>query len=370
MFEGYAAGRATNFVGAKQILIKLPIKDVYALSRLGFDMTGSAAGTKDFELHYSFDEGDSYKEISLLNQFGNITANAKNSFTFNLDDLELAGEELWLKITPKAGDRGNGSAYNESTGTIRIDNLHLVGISPTSTATFTVNKFHYFIFHKTNGKSYQGITEDISSLDVELELPVGEYDIFFVLNSSDEELIFPTTISKAGDIYISNNFSNKDAEIYGYSGSFEVTGSMSINIVLQRLYSQVKIEFTDFDLSTVKSISINQVHEPYFYSPFSSGIINPILDQTIINVEEDFQSNKQIVFNQFMGLIIESKPVYYNVVVLGESSTVLRTFELTSTIKNNIQLVFRGELLPESTQNVLFQITKNEDWDGENEVSF
>lgn len=50
-FENYPAGRASNFVGPKQILIKLPIKDVLSISRLGFDMTGSAMGPKDFEMY-------------------------------------------------------------------------------------------------------------------------------------------------------------------------------------------------------------------------------------------------------------------------------------------------------------------------------
>ena len=48
----------------------------------------------------------------------------------------------------------------------------------------------------------------------------------------------------------------------------------------------------------------------------------------------------------------------------------LRTFQINSAMKNNIQLVFRGELLEDASKNVAFQITKNENWDGENEVSF
>lgn len=129
------------------------------------------------------------------------------------------------------------------------------------------------------------------------------------------------------------------------------------------------MEFTDIDLSTVKSIVVTQFHEPFFYSPFTTDILNPILDQSGFMIEEDFQSNKQIVFNQFMGIIAEGNPIKYYITVFGESD-VLRSFEISSAMKNNIQLVFRGELLEGASKNVAFQITKNETRDGENEVSF
>ena len=193
--------------------------------------------------------------------------------------------------------------------------------------------------------------------------------MFFVINSSNDDLIIAPDIGKASDIYISNPFSNKDAEIFGYKGTLEVSGNMSVNIVLQRLYSQVKVEFTDQDLSAVKKIVLNQLHEPFFYSPFATGLLNPILDQSAIEIEDDFQSNKQVIFNQFMGLLNENKPVNYILNVIGDAG-VLQSFELSSSIKNNIQLVFRGNLLEGAPNNVAFQITINENWDGENEVSF
>lgn len=368
-FEGYTAGRAANFVGPSEILLKFPIKDVLSLSRLGFDMTGSAMGPKDFDLYYSFDEGDTYHILAMQNQFGNLAGNGKNSFTYNLEDLEIQGTELWIRINPKEGNREGGSAYSSTSGTLRIDNLHLVGISPTSTDEFTINKLYYYLYNKENGQGFQGVNDDLTNLDLQLELPEGEYDVFFVINSSNDDLIIAPDIGKAPDIYISNPFSNKDAEIFGYKGTLEVSGNMSVNIVLQRLYSQVKVEFTDQDLSAVKKIVLNQLHEPFFYSPFATGLLNPILDQSAIEIEDDFQSNKQVIFNQFMGLLNENKPVNYILNVIGDAG-VLQSFELSSSLKNNIQLVFRGNLLEGAPNNVAFQITKNENWDGENEVSF
>lgn len=42
---------------------------------------------------------------------------------------------------------------------------------------------------------------------------------------------------------------------------------------------------------------------------------NSILDQSSLEVEEDFQLNKQFVFNQFMGLLAEVIPLHYSVEV-------------------------------------------------------
>lgn len=371
VFENYVAGKAVNFIGMKELLIKLPIEEVISVSRLGFDLTGSATGPKDFELYISFDEGDTFETIALSNQFGNVNSNGKNSFTYDLSEIELEGEELWLKIVAKAGERGTASAYNESTGTLRMDNLHLVGIAPPEPSNFTVNKLHYFLFHKERADFIiDGELDDLQQLNLELDLPIGEYDIFFVLNSSNTELIFPDILTKSSDLYTSNLFSNKQAEIFGYAGQLTVSGNMSSSIVLQRLYSQIKVEFTDvLDLSVVKKIVFKQEHEPFFYSPFNTSLSNPILDQSSLEISDDFQMNKQVVFNQFMGLLNDVIPINYTVEVHGENE-ILRTFQLGSSVKNNVQLVFRGQLLEDPLHTVGFQITKNENWDGESEVNF
>lgn len=153
---------------------------------------------------------------------------------------------MWFKMGMKAGDRGTGSAYNESSGTLRIDNLHLIGSAPTSNTSFVVNKLHYFLFHVDRPEiTKQGIIQDAENPSLELELPTGDYKVFFVWNSSEEELILPNTASSANELYTVTIFSNRHAEIYGYMGDLEVNSNMTSNIVLQRLYSQVKIEFTD-----------------------------------------------------------------------------------------------------------------------------
>lgn len=370
-YEEYAAGNAANFTGPQEIFIKLPIQNVISIKSLGFDITGSATGPKDFEIYYSTDEGDSYQPIELENQFSSVAANAKSTFTYNLEDFNIAGDELWIKMVMKAGDRTGGSNYNASTGTVRIDNLYLIGIAPTAVSSFSVNKLHYFIFNEERPEANcQGILEDMDNLYLNLELLTGDYKVFFILNSSDEELLLPNSITSAADLYTSTIFSNRQAEIFGYAGSMEVNGNMTSNIVLQRLYSQIKIEFTDaFDLSHIQKIVVKQEHEPFFYSPFNSSMTNPILDQSSVEIADDFQLNKQLVFNQFMGLLSDVAPVHYSVEVY-DNTGIIRTLELNSMLKNNIQLVFRGNILDDILYGIGFQITKNEDWDDENEIEF
>lgn len=114
----------------------------------------------------------------------------------------------------KAGDRTAASNYNAATGTVRIDNLYLIGVAPTSTSSISINNLHYFLFNEAAPEANgQGVVEDIDNLYLELDLLAGDYNVFFVLNSSDEELLFPQTITSAADLYTSTIFSNRQAEI-------------------------------------------------------------------------------------------------------------------------------------------------------------
>lgn len=364
-FEDFAAGKSVSMTGAREVFIKMPIHDVIAIRSFAFDITSTNTGPKDFEIYYSIDEGDNYVALALNNQFGNVTSNTKNSFSYELDTLSIQGEELWMKLVMKAGERGSSGEYNESQGVVRLDNIRLVGEASTFTHPQPINELYYFIFHKDKpGVKSVGVVDFSEDMQLQVQLPMGEYDVFFVSNTSQSPLIFPSSIEKAADIYCSNLFSNHEADIFGYVGTLTVSGEQVQPILLTRLFSQIKIEFTDAgDLSLIKELVVTQQHEPFFYAPFGSFASNPILDQTSITFTEDFSTNKQVVFNQFLGLLQETKPVLYQVEVYGANG-LLRTFQLGSSLKNNMQLVFRGELLNELTWPVGFQIIKNENWEG------
>lgn len=105
------------------------------------------------------------------------------------------------------------------------------------------------------------------------------------------------------------------------------------------------------------------MHDPFFYSPFNISISNTISDQTSIELIADFSNNKQVVFNQFLGNFIDNKPVDYNVLIYTNNGW-LRTINMTSTLRNNMQLVFRGNILEGLQQSNIFEIRKNENWNG------
>ncbi len=372
-FEGFDGGKAVSFEGAEEILIKMPIGNAEQIKQFGFDTGSSATGPKDFELYYSLDNGTSYQPLQLNNQFLNAkTDYSKSSFSYSLTDKNIVGLNLWFKIVPKSGDRGaEGKPFNPTAGSFRIDNIRLVGMSSTSGGGGgAVNKLHYYLFHKSKSEVVVTGTikyEEASSL--KLNLPEGKYSICFVANTSDKDLLLSEN-PNPNSFYIGNEFSNSKADIFGYYGELEVSGESNHEVKLKRLFSQIKLEFTDAsDLAVINKIRISQQHEPFFFAPFNSNMTNPILDQSDLETTGDFQQNKQLVFNQFMGDQALAVPIKYSISLLGTYG-VLRTFQVQSTLKQNMQLVFRGNLLVDADPIGTFQIRRDMDWDGVEEETF
>lgn len=370
-FEEYEAGKAISIEGASEILIKVPVLGIEQITQFGFDAGSSNTGPKDFELYYSIDEGHSYKPLALANQFGNTKANnPKNTYVYSLSDKNIIASNLWFKFIPKAGERGEASAFNAVSGAIRFDNIRLVGLSSSSETGGAINKLHYYLFHKDRPEVIIfGAVNYEEASNLKLNLPNGKYSICFISNTSDKDLLLPENPSSS-DFYVSNQFSNANAAIFGYFGELDVNGEVVREIRLQRLFSQIKLEFTDVeDLSIIKKIRISQQHEPLFFAPFNKNMSNPVLDQTDIEISADFHLNKQLVFNQFMGQHLSPASLKYDVVLYGAQGPI-RTFQLQSTLKQNMQLVFRGNLLESIDQIGTFQIIQELEWDGQEDGSF
>ena len=370
-YEDYIAGGAISCDGPSEILIKIPIEGADQVTQFGFDAGSSDTGPKDFELYYSIDEGKTYEILQLENQFGDTKANTKNSYSYLLSDKNITSTELWFKFLPKEGIRGEAKAYNPTAGTFRFDNIRLLGMAPSSQVGSPINKLHYFLFHKDKPELVvTGVVGYDEASSLTLSLAMGKYSICFVANESTKDLLIPEKPTLSS-FYVGNTFANASASIFGYVGELEVIGGTTESqISLKRLFSQVKLEFTDaVDLSAISKIGISQQHDPFFYAPFNPQLANPILDQTDIDITADFNANKQLVFNQFMGVNPIEVPLKYTIVVYS-STRVLRTFQLESTLKNNMQLVFRGNLLDQSSSTGKFQISKQMDWGGQKEGEF
>lgn len=372
-FDGFKGGKAIVFYGSTEILIKMPIQGVQELTALGFDLASTSTGPKDFEIYYSFDKGNQYEILQLNNQFSDPgTSNKRHEYSYTLASLSdqlINADDLWIKIAPKPGNRQGAGIFNESTGQIRLDNFYLRGVPPVRTTTY-VNKLYYFVFD-TQGKelvvSGENSWEEMRSL--ELDLPVGDYKVCFISNTSESELMIPSNLTLSS-FYISNVFLNSNAEIFGYIGDLIVNKEQTISIELERWFSQVKVEFTDAStLDRIVKIVVEEKHVPFFYAPFNPSMINPVLDPTTIELEDNFTESKHIIFNQFLGKLADASQVSYDLHIYDKSG-ILKTISLTSSLKNNMQLIFRGAILDGLIYGSDFSIFKNENWNGIENVDF
>ncbi|MFD2967449.1 hypothetical protein [Sphingobacterium bambusae] len=373
-FESYTPGFGLTITGANEIVLKIPLSGVAYVKDFGLDIGSSGTGPKSFSLSYS-QNGQQYTLISDENQFNNTnTAQTKNTFVFSLLDISLdLQRDLFIKLTPKAGFRGEASDYRESTGVTKLDNIRLVGGRGTVQNT-SLKTLHYHVFDAlSKDLIHSGVYDFLakSLADFSLSLPAGQYIASFVTNESSESLILPTS-TIFSSFYMGNRFANHEAQIFGKLDTFTVTGHMEREIALKRYFSEIKFEFTDdIDLSHVARIEIGRTHNPEFYAPFNVTLVNPILDQSEILIVPSFSStNKTIAFNQFLGNVLQPLAVGYRVQVYDEANTLLRSFEVNSAIPNNVQLLFRGRLLEAAGETSSFSIVLKDEWDGQHIIDF
>ncbi|MBD1424535.1 hypothetical protein [Sphingobacterium arenae] len=371
-YEDHTAGRALSLKGLKELIFKMPLTNVLALHELAFDVSSSGTGPKSFSLSFS-QNGDDYTALQENNQFTNTnTPQAKNTFTFALAEQSLDfSRDLYIKLTPKAGNRGSAGDYNEVTGIMRVDNFRLSGIAE-RVADANVRRIHYHIFDAiTKNVILSGADHfrEGALSDFALTLPGGDYIASFVTNVSNAELDIPE-IGGASDYFVANTFSNSKAEIFGVLDTFTVQGDMQKDIALNRYYSEIRFAFTDpGDLSGVAKLIVKRTHEANFYAPFNPIMNNPIEDTSEIVLLPEFdETNREIYFNQFIGHTSIPLPLGYRVDVYDASDEWIRTFQVESEIRNNMQLLFRGKLL--DAPNGQFVVRLNEKWDGEQQVDF
>lgn len=357
----YPGGKALSVTGGKEFILEIPMIHIQQLTSFAFDIGSTSTGPKDFEISYSWD-GIDYDLIEAENQFASGVTNSKISYTYDLSSLNNFSARLWIKLEFKAGDRTGAGTYNPTSGVFRIDNIRLQGTYELSTSA-DISKLHYYIFHQDNPDIFSiGEVDEANWGSFDVQLPSGNYDLFLISNQSNMELIVPTANEAWSNIFASNYFVNGQAEIFGLVDEIQVSQDESLSFSLDRMYSQIKFEFTDNDLSAVEKIIVTPLHEPHYFDPAGTIQNNPIVDQTELQFDSGIQENKQIVFNQFLGLLSDEAPISYQLDVYTEGE-IARTLTVTSNIKNNMQVVFQGKLLQGLAYD--FIVTKNEAWDGE-----
>lgn len=370
--EDYAAGNALSLKGLEELTFQMPLTNVSEVHELAFDVSSSGTGPKSFALLFSQD-GMDFTVLEEESQFTNTnTAQARNSFAFSLDELSLDfSKDLYIRLVPAAGDRGNAGEYNETTGIMRIDNFRLSGVAE-AIADANVRRIHYHVFDaETKELVLSGVDHfrEGELSDFGLVLPAGDYIASFVTNVSQAELDIPET-GNASEYFIASTFSNHEAKIFGVLDTFSVSGDMNKEIELNRYYSEIKFAFTDTqDLSHIAKLVVKREHEPLFYTPFQQAMDNPVRDTSEITIVPAFnEDNREVFFNQFMGNVPEVIPLIYTVEAYDVDDEMVSTFQVEGEIRNNVQLLFRGNLL--DAPNGQFVVRLNEDWEGEKLVEF
>jgi len=355
-----ASGRAISFKGVKEILVKIPTTDVHSLRSWAFDSNSSSTGPKALLLSYSLDKGSSFSVLSDTIKYSpNLSLSAKVPVNASLADIPLGkSKELWLKISLFAGSRDGGAGYSPTTGTFKMDNLMIYGqVNPAALPS----KFYYHVFDaKSKAMVKSGVLNSQETFDV--ELPNGTYYLSLIAKNSTLPLIMTEAVDFE-HFYATNAFSEHAAELFAGRDTFEVKGAIERILNLNRIYSEVKLTFTDNeDLSVIDSIQVKQLHPAFHYYPFMTHI-NDRVDESVLTVIPHFTAADQsFAFNQFMGFYLENKPIKYQFRVFKEGQ-LLRTFELASEIRNNVQIQFKGKLLEAVNGSLGFQVVKNEDWD-------
>lgn len=367
----YPAGKALNIKGLKELLIHVSLKGASEVKQLAFDVGSSGTGPKNFNLQYSIDNGLSYQPLSVDNPFENTKDNTRNSYTFDLSTLVNSSEQLTLKLEPFAGERGEAKEYNPNTGTFKIDNLRVSGIfnqdQPEEPGDGK-GTIHYHIFNAgDHSLATEGIVpfNDGQSPAITVKLPVGLYYASFVSNSSDTALLLPPTVIDAASWWISNRFSNYQAVVFGTTvPDLSVDKNTEIEATLNRYFSEIKFEFTDEDdLSDISKIIVKQLQDALVYAPYRNPSTYAMEDSTVITLNQPFtQTHKSIQFNQFIGQVNEAVDLAYRVEVYDRDDELIRSFDVSSAIKNNVQLLFKGNLLSGTDKQGHFQIEWNKQW--------
>ncbi|WP_426789849.1 hypothetical protein [Sphingobacterium sp. WOUb80] len=354
------SGKAINFKGGKEILVKIPTTGIHSLGNWTFDVNSSSTGPRALLLSYSLDKGSSFSVLSDTIKYPtDLSLSAKFPVSASLGGISIGNsKELWLKISLFAGNRDGGVGYSPTTGTFKMDNLMIYGqVNPAALPS----KFYYHVFDaKSKAMVKSGVLNSQETFDV--ELPNGTYYLSLIAKNSTLPLIMAEAVDFE-HFYTTNAFSEQSAELFAGRDTFEVKGELERVLNLNRIYSEVKLSFTDSeDLSVIDSIQVKQLHPAFHYYPFMTHS-NDQVDESVLTVVPHFTAADQsFAFNQFMGYYLDNKAIRYQFRVFKDGQ-LLRTFELGSEIRNNVQIQFKGKLLETANGNLGFQVVKNEQWD-------
>lgn len=365
------AGKALSITGAQSVEINLPMQGIESVTTFGFDITSSSTGPKDFSLSYSTDGGDTYEVLSATNPFG---VSSRDRFSFDLSAYpEFIGmEALILKFEFLPGDRGEGSEYNENTGTLKLDNIRLSGVYNSGPGDATSpSTLHYYIFSSEDGEVVQQQALSMSALGdggmLDVMLADGTYDVLFVAYRSDKGMLLPEDPANASEFYMGQHFDDFRAVTYAsFVEDMVVSGvGTEVAAILSRCYSLVEFDFTDAasDLQRVKEIEVVRLHDDFLYAPFGMPASIEMSETQRITFDNFIHADDyKIALHQFFGLLDERASIGYELIAYGEGDVVLHTITVTQEIPNNVRLRLTGKLLGDTGAVNGFSVALDTAW--------
>lgn len=377
-YTPYIAGRAWNITGPKKVLVSMPISHVDYVEQLRFDMIRSGTGPGAYTISYVLDDSE---EPIILSEAQSIKQ-SWSSYEFDLSQIDLSDNTEWIHLQWEfsEGERNDSTRYNPSSGTIRMDNLSLTGGYPVARMDpilLGAGNVHYHIFSRSDSSL---VLQGHQSFDsnkgqeplLEFKLEEGAYFLHAAAIFSPDEWVLPDSIQHAGDLYLHQPFHGKNAPTFaGNIPSLNVSDDMSISLNMERMYSQIRMELTDSTgLEDVHRMTVTALKEMTYFPYLQAGIHEKEGTETVEFIK-DFSQHPFIEFNYFMGITTLPLEVGYLLSAYDASNNLLKQINLQASILNNVELVFRGNLLESSSgSNLTHRFNWNQVWQEQKIIDF
>ncbi|HWL00518.1 MAG TPA: hypothetical protein VNQ55_11240, partial [Parapedobacter sp.] len=294
-------------------------------------------------------------------------------YQFDLSGIfDDSAAKLTLKFNLHSGEREGAGDYNESQGTVRLDNVRLSGVyNGESTSPTAPSTLHYYVFSAEDGSVVQQQQLLMSDLGdggmLDVKLADGNYDVLFVAYRSDKGMLLREHLANASEFYLGQHFDDYRAVTYAVLLEDVVVSEAPVEEVatLNRCYSLVEFDFTDTEtnLQRVKKIEIVRRHDDFLYAPF--GIPAGVglseaerIEFAGFNSSEDYK----IALHQFFGLLDGGGSISYELTAYGEGGVVLNTVTISQELRNNIRLRLTGKLLGDSGAINGFSVALDTTW--------
>lgn len=348
---------------------------IHEIHRLEFDFLSMDEQQKSIYMAFLADRTE-YRSLDTLMDLvsGSNPIRQLKTYSINFPKrLNQNKKQTSIALQMKHPDTKDNFVKNLEKWHHLIDNIRVYG-KRKKPSNPNYNDLPYYIFKKKTGELVKKGSFDLSTDNKELlmELPNGNYYNVILLHDSPKKLILPSDIKNKDQFYVSQLVDDKYGRSFAALDSFELKENVEKKVTLKRLYSMVTLDFTDMqDLDNIKKVKVKPITAAYFWKPFNTKLETMVPDNSPnqLEFEQDFNVNKEVSFNHFIGFTDVNLPVQYEIEV-WDNKKVIRKLNLKSQIKNNVKLIFKGPLYPTGLSTGFFEIIIDESWGDQKVVEF